>query len=849
MNYKKAIYNKLLGNSNYSSEIVYFLTVVFFGITNLLFYTNSIIMYISIFLQIFMLCYFFIKNDYIKYIMYLTAFVTISLESDVLVKADEWYGFIKTEICGVRLPIILIIPFLLMVFKQRKLFLEKIKKNDVSCKLVKLLIFAYASAIIMGILNIILNNNGIRNLSGYIHSFISLAYFYGFTVVLIVGLFCILIIDKKNVQNIKKYLIMLLFSIGIISLFSIIVGLEGQYDTLEYSLITSSIIYLPMILILVPFVSEKKYKIAMFIFGVISCGLCVVFASSGKILILCLLVPVVFIVKNNKFALNIKSVTIILGSIALAIVLLIIVADSGIIPENTILGEKVSQVLSLINIFSEDYVQNLPLSPKCRVLEVINIFHEYEETPLQLLFGKGFLGSFTDHTGLLTYIGSSFTSEQWEAGIFYLPHESFSRFFLMNGLMGLYTVYFALKVCITNIRKSPWVVGGVIWFLFFYGYSINLSFIGIAMFIVGLIDVDNSKSRKYEVLAVDFMVEDGHRYYCNCLVNSLNKEASTLVVCKEDYYDFEEDENHKKIVVKTKPIPGRNVFESRYNILYNMYNNIKMVKKYRFEKVLVLGYEGLTFFLFRTILKKYGDIYVIQHHQLDELRNSGLKTKVFNLYKNKVKHIVLEPCIRENVVKEYSIPKDNIFVFPVPLLNKTNELKSEKTYGSDSRIVLAISNSNDENFVDEICEYEKKHRYFSDNNYKLIIRTRRERDSIESIRYITSFISTEEYNSLYENAYIVLMPFPTTYVNRSSGTIIDAISMRKRVLCSRILLTEDYALNYPNICKLYDSVEDVVKMIGQFSSEYDLEQCKKCLSLHDTNYQLECIRMILGKKG
>ena len=68
-------------------------------------------------------------------------------------------------------------------------------------------------------------------------------------------------------------------------------------------------------------------------------------------------------------------------------------------------------------------------------------------------------------------------------------HESLNTVFLKFGILGLiFWGFLLLKFC-SNFNKSPWLILGGLWFLFFWGYSPALMSIGLSSLIIGMGDV------------------------------------------------------------------------------------------------------------------------------------------------------------------------------------------------------------------------------------------------------------------------------------------------------------------------------------------------------------------------
>lgn len=328
--------------------------------------------------------------------------------------------------------------------------------------------------------------------------------------------------------------------------------------------------------------------------------------------------------------------------------------------------------------------------------------------------------------------------------------------------------------------------------------------------------------QKYEFLFLDFMVQNSHKVYCNAVIENLSLHGEAVVIEKKDYID-DKNKKYKVFEIKTKEIEGNYPFKARYNTVYNFYQAMKVIENMSFEKVIVLGYDPVMFYFMFKRLKKIGDLYLVQHHQLDEVSYSWIKRKMWNEYKDKVHHILLDDSIADLASDYFDIKKNQIHILPHPISNdKVNAIK--KNRDKDIIRVLAISQSNDINQMQNIVDFERKTRFFENNKIQIIIRNYNDIDvsGLMAFRVINGFMPIKEYVRLNEMADIILMPFPLDYKFRCSGTLIDALSARKKVISSNIIESAAYAKKFPSICKIYDDVSLIGKQILELYCENDI---------------------------
>lgn len=322
------------------------------------------------------------------------------------------------------------------------------------------------------------------------------------------------------------------------------------------------------------------------------------------------------------------------------------------------------------------------------------------------------------------------------------------------------------------------------------------------------------KKREFDVLFVDFMVEDTHKVYCNELITRINKKCSTLSIVKNNYLDFIEDEDHSIIYYNAMETVQLYPVKARVNTCYNFYETMRKIRNMTFNTIIVLGYDPVMFSFMYKHLLQIGQVIVVEHHQLDEVSRSKIKTKLWNLYKNKINHILLDESIVDTVSRKFNIDIKKIYVLPHPCKKQ----KSDRSSCLGKQVVLAISGSNDLEQLKQLIEYEKETHFLEKNNILIYIRGFSEDISeVNSFRSIDGYLTEEEYDTLYTNCSYVLMPFPERYRYRCSGTLIDALSAGKCVISSKLYESNTYAKIYPNICATYDSIVEIGDIIKKMS--------------------------------
>lgn len=452
---------------------------------NVLFFNNYAISLAIVVIELLILAYYFIKKDITKYIGSYLMFLCLSFEFDVLVGTEQFYGFKNFRILGINLGIITLLPVLgLAIFRGIKI--KKMKEDFPSLyKFVATIIFLNITGLIFGLLQILTNDNNIQNMEGMFKDFIGISYsMVVIPFLMIVAIAYLISWERDKLEQLSSYLIAILVGVVASMIVSLASGNFGWYGGVKTLLVSNLILYVPF-MTLVPFYEEYKSNKKLIIIGIIGMILSLTYNATGKMIIVCALIPIGIygVLLKRKKILPIVCITIL---IPIILVFSIQVVERKI-SKSPLFQSKLNQVLSLVRFWEPNWLLNMPLSPRTRIVEFLSIVYEYCEKPWYFLFGKGYMGTFLDHTGLLEreFVPSAFSVNQWNNGTFYGVHGTIKLLFLYNGLFGLLFYLKMIKQVFANYAKNPWILIGGFWFLLFYGYSITISTYGITALLIG----------------------------------------------------------------------------------------------------------------------------------------------------------------------------------------------------------------------------------------------------------------------------------------------------------------------------------------------------------------------------
>lgn len=464
---------------------------------NVLYCTNYTISMAVIVVELAILTYYFIKKDITKYLGYYLIFLCLSFEFDVLVGTEQFYGFKNFRILGINLGIIALLPVLALAI-SRNIKIRKIKREYPRLyRFSSIIVFLSVTGFMFGLFQILINDNNIHNMDNMLSSFIGVSYIMiAIPLLMIVAFAYIISWEQEKLPLLEKYLMGILIGVVASMIVSLVTGNFGVYGGINTLLVSNVIRYIPFML-LFPFYRKYKSKVSvkiLMVFGIVGAILSLLYNATGKMIILYCLVPlgVLGILWKRK-----KILLLTFGLMLIPLIGILALHSIEVLSSNSVLFKsKLNQTTGLLKFWEANWIQNMPLSPRVRIIEFISIFYEYFTKPWFLIFGKGYMGTITDHTGMLTaarFISGSYSMNQWTNGTFYGVHETLNILFLYNGLVGLLFYFYMIKVVFTNFTINPWILIGGFWFLMAYGFSVTMSAFGLTALLVGYIDLDKEK--------------------------------------------------------------------------------------------------------------------------------------------------------------------------------------------------------------------------------------------------------------------------------------------------------------------------------------------------------------------
>lgn len=473
-----------------TKDIIIPLLGIIIGIINVEGMYNTFLAILTVIIQLIVLFVLFLRGNYTDYLGFFCLSFSLCVEFNTFANMDSFINFRNLRFAGINLGVWLLIPFSLMcVLISRESFTlaSKIKPlYSFSTQLITII----SIAVIIGLFNLLINDNGVLNFPNTFLVFLNEFYTsFAFVLLLILTYLYLVALNKLNLSRFRRYLFAIILGVAAQILYSYYFELYGQYAGVNILMVSTVSFVAPLFPIAV-FIELKNMKKAfvLFVFGILlfSTYIFLKFNSNGKIIILAFLSPVILYytaVKSKR-----SNIAMLIFFIALEAILAFSLFALNRNEYSILYMSKFSQVKSLFNFGDTEWFDLMEGSPKFRIAEFYCILIEFLYKPWYFPFGKGVLGTIKDHINFFkeyAYLEGTFSVEEWDIGAFCGMHFVPASFLLWGGLFGL---FFYIKTIVTNIRNiysNFFLLIGTVWFALFFGYSTTLTVFGITSLLVG----------------------------------------------------------------------------------------------------------------------------------------------------------------------------------------------------------------------------------------------------------------------------------------------------------------------------------------------------------------------------
>ena len=335
-------------------------------------------------------------------------------------------------------------------------------------------------------------------------------------------------------------------------------------------------------------------------------------------------------------------------------------------------------------------------------------------------------------------------------------------------------------------------------------------------------------------LFADSTFQKGHKGFNAGILKALSSlsDVDLYVLDYSGYYKKDCFSNK----IKWIDYIGKNGFDSR---LLGRLESIRVLnfvkrenKKHNFDYIIMASYDIVSLFFSGYCLK---NTYLINHNNIDQLKNRA-KRRMFKTISKHFSHVVLEGFIDAYLKNNFRNIKTHLVHHPLPACKKNNDCKC--VYDC-----VALSNNNDETIIDRLIEFDKNN-ILKEKNLRIVIKSHRRNYKSDNLYVIKGFLDDACYGEFLSSSKYVYLPYPKSYMYRTSAVFLEAIVNKKKIISSDILLASYYKQLYPNLVYVCEKADDLLELLSKrgdddykddasdfIKNRSDLQIAKELLSL------------------
>lgn len=251
----------------------------------------------------------------------------------------------------------------------------------------------------------------------------------------------------------------------------------------------------------------------------------------------------------------------------------------------------------------------------------------------------------------------------------------------------------------------------------------------------------------------------------------------------------------------------RSIIKKTYYCLRAQKFICNLNNKYDIGATFVVTYDEIALAIGRIAGFIRGPFLVLHNLNPDDILVSKIRRFTYNLIKNRVYSVVLAGFIKDILVSSLHTNPGKVLVLPHPM----NPVTNKSVVDIDC---VGISNSNDEEIIDNIINEEKANELIKKKNLKVVLKSRVHKFDNGYLKIISGFIDSRIYDDYIARAKCIFIPFPTSFKSRISGTLIDALSNNKSVIGTNVPVITQSSKCYGEVIKIFNEstfVNDVIE--------------------------------------
>lgn len=245
-------------------------------------------------------------------------------------------------------------------------------------------------------------------------------------------------------------------------------------------------------------------------------------------------------------------------------------------------------------------------------------------------------------------------------------------------------------------------------------------------------------------------------------------------------------------------------------ILYALRKFSILPKLKNYDVILFLSFEIISLFLISGIIKyvaKQKKIYFLVSNQLDEVHSSRLKKALFSKMSSNFTWLVKEPHMLEFAKEVFPYADFQIVLRNINCVNgSVKESRLKRTIisaANDRKIILCPSKTSSDFEHVKTAINNRASNYF----YVILSQEMYFKDRNDTIT-ISDFLSNEDFESLFEIANIIWLPYKKSFKYRSSSLLMEVMRYKKPIVAREIETFKYYHSLY-KIGEMYDSYDEL----------------------------------------
>lgn len=328
------------------------------------------------------------------------------------------------------------------------------------------------------------------------------------------------------------------------------------------------------------------------------------------------------------------------------------------------------------------------------------------------------------------------------------------------------------------------------------------------------------------ILVVDYLSPAGHKNFDHIHIKALSDLGHNLhLVGRHNQFGIKDGTCFHETTsipewtftpLPFKPLSGRIMGILRLNWIINH------VRTDQYDAIVLLSYDVLSLFPFRFRFKK--KVFMINHNNVLQNVNSQFKLKITRLLPQNYIHVVLNELMEKEMCR--MLPGKKVVHIPHGLIFNESKTRKPSFLDDCEKFVFCPVNRNfDSSLLHYILSSRLVIDYLETNNIVLYLKKIIEiTTESKSIRCLPSFLTTEEYYYMIDNAIAIVLPYGQSFKYRCSGIFFECVARDAKVVATKIPDMEVY--------------RDLAKILF-FEDEESFEKCLRQIEFMDENIDKE----------